>query len=234
MDTSMQSSAVTLLTGTQARRELKAACQDGRLRELLGEGCWPPSKGEQARLDNLMERLDLVRPELVYRLSVLLLCFEKKKAAEAAKQLKVDNNLRSQVYMAVMLTDDLYFVQTPLAMKRFLVEYGTERYEFLEDVLKQQRKLFDQSEGRILARLTMIEEFKRCSIPVFAEDLAVTVQDLIEAGIPADKAEDILLKLLDVVHVKPADNKRDFLLKKGKLFYKVPLAAGLRKVQWTK
>lgn len=234
MDTSMQGSFVRLLTGTRAARELEAAYRDESLGTLLGNECWPPTKGERSRLENLIQRLDLIRPELEYRLSVLLLCFEKKKAEAAAKQLKVDNELRSLVYMAVMLTDEVYFIQSPLAMKRFLVEYGTERYEFLENVLKQQRKLFDQSEGRIMARIMMLEDFEKNRIPVFPEDLDVGVEDLVEAGIPERKAEEILFQLLDLVHINPANNQKVFLLKKAQLYHKIPLAAGLRKVQWMK
>lgn len=202
---------------------------------LLGSECFPPkSRAEQNDFAILMENIDRTNFDTQLRYALLFICFEKNKAVAAIKRLRFPKEEEALLVQAPELIVDLHFAVRPLEFKRFLVKHGWETYEFIEGVTKQQRKMYDHGENRILSRFYMLQDFEKNKIPVFRSDMKIGERDLEEMGITdADLRESIMTTLLNDVHIRPQNNRREVLLKKAKA-YKNPLLRAWGKVRWIK
>ena len=128
----------------------------------------------------------------------------------------------------------LYFTAQPNELKRFIYERGWDRYQYLANLEKAQRIVFEyHSDTKIQSKMYMIDEFKRKGEAVFAEDLAIDANDLIEAGIcTPDNAGKMLSMLVETIHVKPNMNNYKELLQLAKKYKKSKFAAMTRGVKW--
>lgn len=225
-----------IITAQHAAKGLRMSMAIGILPYVLGENCFPPkNRNELSDFQTLMENFDRVRFELVYRYAIIFLCFEKKRAIESIQRLKFDAEMEEKLILAQKLIPELYFVVQPFGFKKFLAKYGLEIYEFAENVTKQQRKVYDHPENRILSRYYMLQEFQKVKMPVFVEDLVIKLEDLKEIGIAEEgEAKEMLKMLLDMVHAYPRKNEKKILLKKAKEFKKNPIKRMLRGIHWIK
>ena len=113
-------------------------------------------------------------------------------------------------------------------------EYGMDRYMYLHNLAKAMRIVYDQPANKVEARNYML---KKVSMePVFAEDLVIDANDLMEAGIAdtPERAEELLNLVVAVVHKNPLNNNRDVLLKQAGKMAKSKFAAKTRYVKWTR
>ncbi|MEA4986674.1 MAG: hypothetical protein VB095_01310 [Anaerovorax sp.] len=225
-----------IITAQYAAKGLRMAMAIGIMPYVLGENCFPPkSRNEANDFQILMENYDCCRFELEYRYALLFLCFEKKRALEAIHRLKFDSEMEEKMILVQNLVPELYFVVQPFAFKKFLGKHGFETYEYAENVTKQQRKVYNHAENRVLSRFYMLQEFEKIKMPVYVDDLVIKVEDLKEVGITdEEEAKEMLKMLLDMVHAYPRKNERKILLKKAKEFKKNPIKRMLRGVQWMK
>ena len=216
-----------VLTAEKPARGLRLASAAGVMPFVLGEACYPPrSRHEIDAFRTLMEHFDRVRPEAEYRWPLLFLCFDRKKAETAIARLRFDADRHFKFMSALKKTQELYFIVNPQDFKKFLYLNGW------ENVAKQQRKVYDHPENRILSRYYMIKEFKEYRMAIWPEDLAVDRADLLEAGIPEKKTDYILEKLLYMVHGKPRLNTKKDLLSAAKRFARNPFSKYLRDVHF--
>jgi hypothetical protein len=110
-----------------------------------------------------------------------------------------------------------------------------ERYEYVHNLTKAQRIVYDYDEHKIMARTLILEDIRKYNEPIFIEDLAITGQDLLDGGIAeGEKIGSILLMLVDVVHMKPNLNTKAQLMKYAKSFSKNKLSAAMRTVRFIK
>jgi len=225
-----------IITARYAAKGLRMAMAIGSMPYVLGENCFPPkSKNEAADFQILMENFDRCRSELEYRYALIFLCFEKKRAIEAIQRLNFEPEMEEKMILAQNLVPELYFIVQPFPFKKFLGKYGFEVYEYAENVTKQQRKVYDHAENRILSRYYMLQDFEKVNMPIYVDDLALTLEDLTQIGIEEEEeAKEMLKMLLDMVHAYPRRNEKKILLKKAKEFKKNPVKRMLRGVQWMK
>lgn len=222
-----------ILTAKSPARGLRLSVAAGIMSHVLGEECYPPkSKYEMGQFHTLMEQYDKVRPEIEYRYPMLFLCFDEKKAENAIKRLGFDEK-RSFLYgLALKKTQELYFVVRPAEFKKFLYRNGWEHYEYWNNLVKQQRKVYDQPENRIMSRYYMLQEFEAYKMAVYMEDLAVSAADLRGLGIGEEKIHIILEKLLYMVHHKPRLNTKEKLLSEAKRYSRNPFIKYLRDIHF--
>ena len=143
--------------------------------------------------------------------------------------------IRTRLKDAVLLTQQVYFLSNKYDLKRFLVRHGMERYEYIHNLTKAQRIVYDYDEHKIMARTVILEDIYKFREPIFIEDLAISGQDLLDAGIAeGEKIGKILLMLVDVVHMKPNLNTREQLLKYAKSFSKSRISAATRNIRFIK
>lgn len=225
-----------ILTAEHAAKALRAASRLDVLEHTLGSECFPPQDRHSAdSFQTLSENLDFARNEWECRYALLFLCFRSKTGIPAIQRLEFEKEVEERLIAAYQLTQDLYFTVQPLPFKRFLAEHGMECYEYMETIIKQQRKVYGHPDNRILSRIYMMEDFKNTKVPIFVEDLVITAADLEEVGITdPDEAAQMLSDLRDVVVLYPRRNTKAFLLKKAKDFLKHPVKRAARKVHWYK
>lgn len=224
-----------ILQSPAPAKDLRLAIKNGEMGELLGPECWSAAtKGEKARLNDLSENFDAVRPEMEYRLPLVLQCFDEKRAEGAVRYLQLSPAEGERYLTALKKVEELYFVVRPPEFKRFLYQNGMENYEYWENIAKQQRKVHDFPENRILSRYYMLQEFQQYGMAIFPEDLAVDRADLLSLGIGEGKVDAVLEKLLYTVHHKPRLNTREQLLAEAKRIGRNPFALFFRHIHFIK
>ena len=122
-------------------------------------------------------------------------------------------------------------------LKKFIYERDMDRYNYLANLEKAQRIVFDyDSETKIKSKMYLLEEIHALGEAIFVEDLAIDGNDLIEAGICSSDEEvgKMLSMLVEKIHIKPNLNKRSELLKLAKLYKRNKLAAMTRGIKWTR
>ena len=122
-------------------------------------------------------------------------------------------------------------------LKKFIYERDMDRYNYLANLEKAQRIVFDyDSETKIKSKMYLLEEIHALGEAIFVEDLAIDGNDLIEAGICSSDEEvgKMLSMLVEKIHIKPNLNKRSELLKLAKLYKINKLAAMTRGIKWTR
>lgn len=221
-----------ILSAEHGARGLRMAVAAEVMPYVLGEA-WPPkSRYEIDQFNGLLENLDVTRPDIEYRFPMLFMCFDEKRAIQAIDHLGFDRETAEMYKIALKKVQDLYFVVKPHDFKKFLYLNGKESYEYWEVLAKQQRKLYDHPENRIMSRYYMLQEFKQLKMAIYPEDLAVDADDLIAAGVPTDKVGYILEKLLYRVHYFPRRNTREYLLSEAKRCSRNPLGKFFRDVHF--
>lgn len=221
-----------IVTATNSGKGLRICITSGAMPYIVGECYNTASKAEMAALVELAENIDKSKIDKEYRLALLYLCFEKGKALAAIERLHYDGDMVKKLNCAVCYLEDLSFVNQRIDLKQFVCKMGRELYDYLENLAKQQRKVYDYTEYKIRNRMVIFENIQACKEPVFIEDLAVDGNDLKGIGLEGEEIGKMLQMLLDMVHKKPAENRRDLLLKKAKEFHKNPVKALFRKVRW--
>lgn len=224
-----------LISATYAGRGLRLLDTCKMLEAIVGKEALSLSRSQVGEFQTLCSNIHKTMPVTLRRLGLFYLCFGKKKGLKAIQLLHYDKETLLHLTDALTLMEDLYFITTFATFKKFLAKYGMERYEYLHNLSKAQRIVYDLTDARIIARNEVMKELKYSGHPIYLEDLAVDEDDLIQMGIPkGHKVEEMLRMLTDVVHIRPHENTKKDLLAYAKKFSTNKLAAKTRKVKWIK
>lgn len=129
----------------------------------------------------------------------------------------------------------IYFIRTKIEFKQFIVRIGMERYQYLQNLAKAQRIVYDLPEEKVLSRDYLLTVIRNEKEPLFVEDLAINGDDLIAAGFEEGEGiGQMLYMLLDAVHLKPQRNEKRELLKLAKVYKKSWLKRTSRNITWLK
>ncbi len=194
------------------------------------------SKREVNDLLLLSRNIDRSKPVEARRLGLFFSCIDKRKIRPAIERLRFDEKTEQHLIDAVTDMAKLYFSRTKPALKKFIYERGMDRYEYLLNLEKAQRIVFDYHiDTKIKSKMYMLDEILRYREPIFPEDLKIDAEDLIEAGICTEaNAEKILKMMAEALHVYPEKNNRDELMKLAALYSRNKLAAAMRGIRWIK
>lgn len=191
------------------------------------------SKKELGDLNTYVNNIDKTKDVRIRRLALLYKCFDLKRAVAAIEYLKFNEKDEHALLDGVHLVDKLYFITNKYEMKKFLVDYGMQRYEFLENLAKAQRIVYDLPVNKVYSRKYVLDNIKEFNEPIFVEDLAIDGNDIIQAGIATgENIGKLLNMLLDIVHMKPNLNTKEELLSYARQFSKNKIAASLRKIRF--
>ncbi len=225
---------VRLVNGEHAGKGLRMLMGTGLLGAVIGEELAGRMTGrELANYELLAENIHKTMRVPQRRLGLFYTVLEGDRALRAVKRLAYSGSMEQSLADAVLLTPQLHFLTNKYDLKRFMLRYGRERYAYLHDLTKAQRLVYDHDAHKIMARTAILEDIERFKEPIFAEDLAITGQDLLDAGIA--EGEDVgklLLMLVDVVHMKPRLNTREQLLKYAGKFSRSKLSAATRNIRF--
>ncbi len=224
-----------ILAAPHAGKGLNMLMSTGLIRVILGEQQFNGlTRREKSDLLALCEGIDKTKQIPERRLGLFYSLIHKKRALPSINKLNFDEETHQHLVDAVHDMPKLYFTARPEDLKRFIYDRSMARYEYLANLEKAQRiALGYESETKIRSKIYMLEEIKRNHEVIFAEDLAIDANDLIEAGICDEtNAEKMLLMLTESTHIKPKQNTREELLKLAKKYKKNKIAAWGRGVSW--
>lgn len=89
---------------------------------------------------------------------------------------------------------NIHFLIDDQTFKRYLHKHGLEMYNYLHNLSKAQRIVYDQPSNKIEARNYFMQVIQSNHEPVFTEDLVIDANDIMEAGITdsPERAEELL------------------------------------------
>lgn len=223
-----------LLVAKNAGKALSMCVSTGVLPHILGDSYPPKGRQDNGDFLELLQNIDKAKPDFELRMSLLLLCFEEKEAVKIVDRMGFDKETSKKLCQAAALFTDLYFTVDRYDLKRFIYLKGEETYNFVNEVAKQHRDVYDSPGFRIESRYYILEDIRNQGDPIYINQLAVDGRDLIKAGIvEGEKVGEMLSMLLDVVHRYPDLNTKPKLLKKAKELKK-PWKARLRNIHFIK
>ncbi|NCE99610.1 CCA tRNA nucleotidyltransferase [Emergencia sp. 1XD21-10] len=226
-----------LLISDHAGKGLKMLTGTGLMAVILGEDvAGRMSMSDTNAFKTVCGNIDKTKPVRTRRLGLVYTAITKKRALAAIERLQFDKKTEEHLKDGVERIIDINFLNTDMEFKKFLFKYGNERYNYLHNLSKAMRIVYDQPSLKIESRNYMMKKIISGNEPVFVEDLVIDANDIMEAGITdsAEKAAELLEQVAALVHKNPANNHRDVLLKYAKKYSKNKLAAKTRYVKWVK
>ncbi len=224
-----------IITSNDAESALKYAREADTLVFFYGDAAYrTASRRAHEEINTIIDNMNLARPEIEHRLTLLLKPLGKDSAINILNHLIYDKEEGIKIVQAVKTVDKLYFLNTKIELKKFIKKYGYENYVFIDKISRQQKKIFDFQDTKVTARHYMLQEIEAYKEPIIVEHLAVDAGKLISEGISKNEEEagDMLDMLLDTAIIKPRLNTEKNLLAKARQLKRNPLAKHSRKVWW--
>lgn len=224
----------TSINGNYGGKFLKMLKGLGLLPGIVGPEGQSSDRREQKDYDILSENIDKIKHIPLRRMGLFYICFDRhyKKAVSYLPHEELD---MEYLLDAKKLLPKLHFVGNDTGLKRFIYRCGGwDKYNYLDKLAKAQVIVYDYSNQRIIGRDAILKQVLAERQPIFAEDLRIDADDIIEAGITDDpeRADELWHMLPDVVHENPAYNEREKLLKYAKRFHRSKFSATFRDVKW--
>ena len=226
-----------LLVSENAGKGLNMLAGVGLLPAVLGEevaGKLPSS--DKRAFNTVCKNIDKTKPVRTRRLGLFYTIFSKKKALRAIEYLNFDEKTKLHLEDAMDKLIGINFLHTEMEFKRFIFENGWERFNYLHNLSKAQRIVYDHPSTKIESRNYMTKLVRGSKAPIFVEDLVIDANDIMEAGITnsPEKAAELLRLVTAVVHKNPKNNERSVLLKMAKKYSKHKFSAKTRYVNWVR
>ncbi|MFV0516106.1 MAG: hypothetical protein ACK5MV_01755 [Aminipila sp.] len=225
-----------IISSKKAGKGIELLTKLGTMEYILGtEVAENMSKREMEDFNLYIENIDKTKQTRLRRLALFYRCFDNKRAEIAVKNLQFSEEDTEFLLDGIYLLEKLYFITNKYEMKKFLQQYGMERYEFLHNLSKAQRIVYDLPSNRIESRQYILDNIKEYNEPIFEEDLEITREDLIKEGIGKEQDYDrVFDELLDLVYIKPKYNNREDLLEYAKKYSKNKFAGAFKKIRYIK
>ena len=224
-----------ILVGAHAGKALNMMADTGLMAVVFGEEVSRKmGASEMQQFVELSKNIDKTRPIRLRRLGLLYTTLNEKRAIEAIERMNFDADTEAHLKWAAKEMIRITFLANAVEIKRYIFENGYEKYNYLHNLAKAQRIVYDQPTIKIEARNAIMKEIRRNNEPIFLEDLVIDANDIIEAGITDDpeRAEELLELVIAKVHLNPANNDRGVLLKQAKKLNKSKFRASTRYVKW--
>ena len=222
------------INGNYAGKYLKMLRGLGLLPGIVGpEGMVKDRRGLND-YEILTEGIDKIKHITLRRMGLFYICFDKA-YKKAVTWLPHEEQDMEYLLDAKKMLPKLHFVGNDTQLKRFIYRCGGwDKYNYYDKLAKAQVIVYDYSNQRIIGRDAILKQVLEERQPIFAEDLRVDADDIIEAGITDDpeRADELWHMLPDVVHENPANNEREKLLKYAKRFNRSKFSATFRDVKW--
>ena len=224
----------TAINGNHAGKFLKMLKGLGLIPGIIGKEGPSSAKREQTDYDTLSENIDKIKHIPLRRMGLFYICFDRH-YAKAVQYLPHEEQDMEYLLDAKKFLPKMYFSADSTSLKRFIYKCGSwDKYNFMDKLAKAQIIVYDYHNQRSVGRDAILKEILEQRQPIFAEDLRIDADDIIEAGITDDpeRADELWHMLPDVVHENPALNDREKLLGFAKKFHKSKFRATFREVKW--
>ena len=225
-----------ILGGENAGKGLRLLAGLDLMPFLIGEDiAFHMTRNEMDSFSTYCDNINRTKRNPVRRLGLFYLIFWGKRGYKAVEVLPHSAKNLQHFHDQTEFMHKIYFIRTTLEFKRFVVKIGLERYQYLHNLAKAQRLVYDLPEEKIFSRDYLLTVIRNDKEPLFVEDLAINGDDLIAAGFKEGEAiGEMLCMLLDAVHLNPRLNEKKELLKLAKVYKKSWLKRTTRNVKWLK
>ncbi|WP_425756752.1 hypothetical protein ACPW7J_04105 [Ihubacter sp. rT4E-8] len=226
-----------LVVCEHAGKGLSMLAESGLMAVVLGEEiAGKMSMSDMNAFKILCKGIDKTKPVRTRRLGLLYATLSEKKGLAAIKRMQFDPKTKMHLDDAMTEVIKINFLNDEPSFKRYLCEHGLERYEYVHNLSKAQRIVFDHPSLKIESRNYKMKTIMAQNEPVFVEDLVIDANDIIAAGITdsPEKAEELLKLVVAVVHREPAKNEREVLLKAARKYARNKFAAKTRYIKWAR
>lgn len=233
----VRDSFIKIMASANAGKGLSLIIESGIIRVILGDETFNKlSRRERSDLKILSQNIDRSKQVEERRLGLLYSIINKKRSLASIDRMKYEPETHQLLVDAATDMAKLYFTSQPPQLKKFIYGRGWDRYNYLANLEKAQRIVFDyHSDTKIKSKMYMVDEINRTGDVVFEKDLVIDANDLIEAGIcTADNVGKMLSMLTEALHIKPNLNTRKDLFKLAKKYKRNKLAALTRGVKWVR
>ena len=225
-----------IMGAPNAGKGLSMIMDTGILKVILNEDTVAHlTRREMSDLTVLCQNVDKTYQIAERRLGLFYCCIDKKKAMPSIEKMQYDAELTQHLVDAVKDMAKLYFVAQKPDLKKFIYARGWERYNYMANLEKAQRIVFEYfNDTKIMSKMGMLEEIKMYREPIFEDELAIDGNDLLQAGIcasPEDAAK-MLSMLVEEMHVHPRKNTRTDLLALAKKYKTFKFLTWTRGVHW--
>ena len=223
-----------ILGGKNTGKALKMMADLGLLSGVLGEkAVTSAGRGAIKEFGILVNNIDKTKQIPLRRMALVAMCFGKH-YNDIIKYLPHEEEDLDVLIDADKYTQELHFAGKDTMLKQFIYKHGWDKFHFYDKLSKAQVIVFDYNDAKIEGREYLIKLIISEGQPIFEEDLAIDVNDIMEAGITDDpkRAEYLLSLLPAVVHQKASRNERKELLKLAKQYNRSKLRTNLRGVEW--
>ncbi len=225
----------SIMTGVNTGKALKAMAECNLIHLILGDLAKRFSRVQVEHFYILADNIDKTHRVLERRLGLFYRILSKKDAIKAIELLPYNSKITQHLTDAVIQMDTLHFMREKTELKTFLLNHGMERYDYLHDLSKAERIVYDMADTKIQNRIHMLEQINTYNEPIFVEDLAIDAKDLIEYGIcTEEEAPELLELVVPYVHKVPKFNTKKLLLKQAKKLSKSKIRRAFRGVRWIK
>lgn len=223
-----------IMSGEYVGKALKMIADLGLLPGIIGEkAANSASRRSVNEFEELVGNIDKTKQIPLRRMALVAMCFGKN-YNDAITYLPHDEEDLELLVDADKRVQELHFAGKDTMIKEYLYKYGWDKYNFYDKLSKAQVIVFDYNDLKIEGREHLLKIILSEKQPIFEEDLAIDVNDIMEAGITDDpeRAQYLLSLLPAVVHQKPKKNDRKELLNLAKQYNKSKLKTALRGVEW--
>ena len=229
---------IRIMAAAHAGKGFNMILDTGIINLILGEDVVNNlTKREKNDMITLSQNIDRSKQVFERRLGLFYTIIDKKKAIPSIEKFNFDEKTHQYLIDAVHDMPKLYFAQTKELLKKFIYQHGMDRYNYLANLEKAQRIVFDyDSDTKIKSKMYLLEEIHALREPIFIDDLTVDANDLIEVGIcdTVEEGEKLLGLVVEKLHQYPLKNKRDEILKLAKKYKNNKIAAATRKIRWVR
>lgn len=224
-----------IVTSEHAGKGLKMLTGSGLMAVIWGEEIASKmSMSDSNAFKTVCNNIDKTKQVKDRRLGLVYTALKEKKALAAVERLQYDKKTKTHLIDGIKYNISINFLNTDMEFKKFLHQIGKERYMYLHNLAKAMRIVYDQPTTKVESRNYLLQKITLNKEPVFAEDLVIDTNDIMEAGITdnPERAKELLELVVALVHKNPVNNNRDVLLKYAKKYHKSKLAAKMRYVKW--
>lgn len=224
-----------ILTGKFTGKALNMMAATGLITLIYGErNVKKMSAREQRDFLTLCKNIDKTMPIPLRRLGLIYDVLATKKAERAIQEFGFDPESERLLISGIRYSADIATLNNTSAIKEFIYDHGMEEYDFIHDLSKATRIVYDLDPLKIHTRNSLLKGIMERREAIFVKDLCIDENDVMDAGITDDPSE--AMKLLDMtmtkVHDDPTKNNKDELLKLASKYKKHPLRGKTAKYDW--
>ncbi len=225
----------SIMVGINTGKALRIMAEANLMSLIIGEYSKSFSRIQVESFYTLASNIDKTHRVLERRLGLFYRILSKKDALSAITKLPYDPKIVQNITDGITQLEFLHFMRDKIELKNFIFNYGMERYEYIHNLSKAERIIYNTTDIKIQNRIHLLKDIQLNNEAIFVEDLKITAQDLVDSEICSLENAPRLLELsMPFVHRSPRHNNKKDLLKHARRLSKSRFRRIFSNVKWIK